>query len=185
MNEKELGKGPDTPWMWCDYRGGIIGTAIGRALGAATGCAWRCSKKRRKVGFGTSKANSGIIHAATMPIPEHPRAIEWSGNQRCREQLCGEIGFGFRRSGELTVARTENDVAELNRLYPGYEKKWTGLERDRARIRREEPQLSHEIIAAVYAPTTAVVNPYEACLGWRRMQSQMDCRCQPTVQSGR
>ena len=43
-------------------------------------------------------------------------------------------------------------------------KRVPGVERwEPARIRAEEPALSHDILAAVHAPTTGVVNPYEAC----------------------
>ncbi|MEZ4620436.1 MAG: FAD-dependent oxidoreductase, partial [Caldilineaceae bacterium] len=166
MNEKELRQIVTPPLDVVIIGGGIIGTAIGRELSRYR-LRVALLEKAAEVGFGTSKANSGIIHGGHHADPRTLKGkLEWSGNQRW-EQLCGEIGFGFRRSGELTVARTENDVAELNRLLiQGHEKGVTGLELwDRARIRREEPQLSHEIIAAVYAPTTAVVNPYEACLG--------------------
>ena len=36
---------------------------------------------------------------------------------------------------------------------------------DRATLRRFEPHVTRRAIGAVYAPTTAVLNPYEACFG--------------------
>jgi glycerol-3-phosphate dehydrogenase len=46
----------------------------------------------------------------------------------------------------------------------GVQRGVTGLELWNAqRLRREEPNLSHDILEALYAPTAAVVNPYEAC----------------------
>jgi glycerol-3-phosphate dehydrogenase len=90
--------------------------------------------------------------------------LEWEGNQYW-DQLHDELGFGFSRVGELTVAMDEEQLATLDKLeHYGAAKGVPGLERwDRDRIRQEEPNLNPDAIAAVYAPTTGVVNPYEAC----------------------
>jgi len=146
--------------------GGVVGTAIGREL-----TRYRLHvallEKEAEVGFGTSKANSGIIHGGHHAAPHTLKGkLEWAGNQRW-DQLAAEIGFGFQRIGELTVARSDDEVRILDHLLgQGHDKGVPGLELwDRSRIRRAEPNLSDEIVAAVHAPTTAVVNPYEACLG--------------------
>ncbi|MCB0106491.1 MAG: FAD-dependent oxidoreductase, partial [Caldilineaceae bacterium] len=138
--------------------GGVVGTAIGREL-----TRYRLHvallEKEAEVGFGTSKANSGIIHGGHHAAPHTLKGkLEWAGNQRW-EQLAAEIGFGFQRIGELTVARSDDEVRILDHLLgQGHDKGVPGLELwDRSRIRRAEPNLSDEIVAAVHAPTTAVV----------------------------
>ncbi len=146
--------------------GGVIGCAIARELSRYQ-LHIILIDREVEVGFGTSKANSGIIHGGHHGKPSTLKGrLEWEGNQKW-DPLCAELGFGFKRIGELTVAFTEDDLAVLDTLEKqGAEKGVTGLERwDRDRLRREEPNLSPEIIAALHAPTTGVINPYEACFG--------------------
>ena len=65
----------------------------------------------------------------------------------------------------MTVATDPAQLATLETLrHQGDEKGVPGLEIwDSERIRGAEPNLSEEVIAALYAPTTGVINPYEAC----------------------
>lgn len=144
--------------------GGVVGCAIAREL-------MRYSlrvvliEKEVEVGFGTSKSNSGIIHAGHHSDPSTLKGqLEWRGNQMW-EALHGELAFGFQRIGELTVALDESERETLHRLrMQGDAKGVTGLELwERDRILREEPNLNPDVVAALYAPTCAVVNPYEAC----------------------
>ena len=146
--------------------GGIIGCALARAL-----TRYRLQvalvEKEAEVGFGTSKANSGIIHGGHHAAPATLKGkLEWAGNQRW-DKLCAELGFGFKRIGELTVALSPEELPELERLVAqAVDKGVPGVTLwDGDRVRREEPALSEAVVAAVYAPTTAVINPYEACFG--------------------
>lgn len=144
--------------------GGIIGCAIAREL-----MRYRLKvillEKECEVGFGTSKANSGIIHAGHHDEPRTLKGrLEWLGNQAW-DRLADELGFSLRRIGELTVAFDEAQVQTLHKLKAQGETKGVpGLTLwEPERIRREEPNLAEDIVAALYAPTTGVVNPYEAC----------------------
>jgi len=144
--------------------GGVIGCAIARELMRFSVCA-ALVEKECEVGFGISKANSGIIHGGHHASPNTLKGrLEWEGNQMW-DQLCAELGFGFKRIGELTVALDDAQLATLARLQEqGIAKGVPGLEMWLPqRIRNEEPNLSAAVLAALYAPTTAVINPYEAC----------------------
>lgn len=144
--------------------GGIVGCAIARELSRYRLKVALCEKEV-EVGFGTTKANSGIIHGGHHAAPETLKGrLEWEGNQLW-DELAADLGFGFARVGELTVALHEEQLPVLDRLlHHAAVKRIPGVERwEPARIRSEEPALSHDILAAVHAPTTAVVNPYEAC----------------------
>lgn len=143
---------------------GVVGCAVARELSRYRTDVLLIDKEC-EVGFGTSKANSGIIHAGHHSDPATLKGrLEWPGNQAW-DALADELGFGFERIGELTVAFDEDDLRTLDALErQGREKGVTGLERwDAERVRREEPALSHDIVAALHAPTAGVVNPYEAC----------------------
>jgi glycerol-3-phosphate dehydrogenase len=146
--------------------GGIIGCAIARQL---TRYRLRVALLEREieVGFGTSKANSGIIHGGHHTAADMLKGrLEWAGNQLW-DSLCAELGFGFKRIGELTVALSPEQAPTLEQLLRnGKAKGIPGLEIwDRERTLAAEPNLTPTAIAALYAPATGVVNPYEACFG--------------------
>ncbi len=144
--------------------GGVTGCAIAHALSRFQ-LAVALVERECEVGFGTSKANSGIIHGGHHAAPTTLKGqLEWLGN-RMWDPLARELGFGFRRIGEITVALADEDRAVLDRLLAqGLAKGVPGLEIwERERLRREEPNLSRDAVAALLAPTTAVINPYEAC----------------------
>lgn len=146
--------------------GGVVGCAIARELSRYAITA-ALIEKESEVGFGTSKANSGIIHGGHHASPNTLKGkLEWEGNQQW-DSLCDELGFGFKRIGELTVALAEDQLPTLEKLQKQGETKGVpGLELwDADRIQAEEPQITEDAIAALYAPTTGVINPYEACFG--------------------
>lgn len=142
--------------------GGVSGCAIARELSR-----YRIDiallESQAEVGFGTTKTNSGIIHAGHhSPADTLKGKLVVEGN-RLYDQLKEELAFGFRRIGELVVARSEEDISHLNQLLAlGNQKGVKGLELwDKKRLRREEPNLSRQLIGALYAPTAGVINPYE------------------------
>ena len=92
---------------------GIVGAAIAHELSRYE-LAITLIEREAEPGFGTSKANSGIIHGGhhTDTVTLKGR-LEWSGNQLW-DPLCAELGFGFARVGELTVALTEADLPSLD-----------------------------------------------------------------------
>lgn len=143
--------------------GGIIGCAIAREL-MRYQLRVLLIEKECEVGFGTSKSNSGLIHAGHHSSPSMLKGrLEWAGNKMW-DALADDLGFGFKRTGELTVALYDEQIGVLEKLKrQGVEKGIPGLEIwDREQIRREEPNLSEDIRAALYAPTSGVVNPYDA-----------------------
>ncbi len=142
--------------------GGVIGCAIARELSRyrlRTVVLEMCEE----VGFGTTKTNSGIIHAGHHSSPDTLKGrLVVRGNQLF-DQLFEELNFGFARIGELVVAAEEEDIQVLKSLKDqGDAKGVPGLEMwDQQRLRREEPNLSHKLLAALHAPSAGVINPYE------------------------
>lgn len=144
--------------------GGVIGCAVAKEL-----TRYRLDvtllESEVEVGFGTSKSNSGIIHGGHHTEPGTLKAeLAWAGNQRWVE-LAEELGFGFRRTGDLTVAFDDTDVETLERIeQQGRDREIPGIEMwSTSRVRREEPNVSTDVVAALHGPTAGVVNPYEAC----------------------
>ena len=119
--------------------GGVIGCAIARELSRyrlRTVVLEMCEE----VGFGTTKTNSGIIHAGHHSSPDTLKGrLVVRGNQLF-DQLFEELNFGFARIGELVVAAQEEDIQVLHSLKAqGDAKGVPGLEMwDQRRLRREE-----------------------------------------------
>ena len=142
--------------------GGVVGCAIARELSR-----YRVGvvlvEKCAEVGFGTTKTNSGIIHAGHHSPPTTLKGrLAVRGNELF-DSLRQELSFGFRRIGELVVAQRKEDLQVLDGLkVQGMAKGVPGLEIwDRERLRREEPNLSPALLGALHAPTAGVINPYE------------------------
>ena len=146
--------------------GGIVGCALAREL-SHYNLRLALLEKEVEVGFGTSKTNSGIIHAGHHSPPNTLKSqFEWSGNQMW-DGLARDLKFGFKRIGELLVALNPEDLQfQENLKKQGESRGVTGLEIwKQKQLQKEEPNLSHTILQALHAPTAAVINPYEACFG--------------------
>ncbi|MBN1652339.1 MAG: FAD-dependent oxidoreductase [Deltaproteobacteria bacterium] len=142
--------------------GGVVGCCIARELSRFRLRAVLL-EQHEEVGFGTSKTNSGIIHPG-----HHSSAATLKGRLVVRgnalfDELERELKFGFRRVGELVVARDQREIRVLEELKArGDGKGVPGLEIwKQERLLREEPNLSSKLVAALYAPTAGVINPYE------------------------
>ena len=144
--------------------GGVTGCAIARELSRYRVRAILIDKEC-EVGFGTSKSNSGIIHAGHH---SHPSTVKGSlvveGN-RAFPRLADELSFGYRQIGEVVVAQTADEVRDLEELLErGRQKGVDGLELwSRERLLQEEPNLSPRLHGGLFAPTAGVINPYEYC----------------------
>ncbi len=142
--------------------GGVIGCAIARELSRFE-LSVTLLESQTEVGFGTSKTNSGIIHAGHHSPPGTLKGkLAVRGNQLF-DTLCHDLNFSFRRIGELVVAQNKEQLAELEQLKAqGEQKGVPDLEMwDRPRLQREEPNLSKSLAGALHAPTAGVINPYE------------------------
>jgi glycerol-3-phosphate dehydrogenase len=140
---------------------GVIGSAVAREL-------MRCDRKVAvlekglDVCEGTSKANSGIVHAGFDATPGSLKAkLNVEGNQRM-EELSEELDFSFIRNGSLVLCFHEEDKDKLRMLFEKGLKNGVQnlqiLTGDEARVL--EPNLSKTVIAALYAPTGGIVCPF-------------------------
>ena len=141
--------------------GGVIGTSIARELSRYKLKA-AILEKEEELAFGVSKSNSGIIHPGTQnPVNSLKGRLCVQGNALTRK-MSKELGIDFKEVGELIVAFNEEDRLKLVELKN--EAEALGVPRlrvvDRAWLRRNEPNLSREVIAALYAPTAGIISPY-------------------------
>lgn len=141
---------------------GVSGSAIARELSRYEG-KFCVLEKEEDVCCGTSKANSGIVHAGHDARPGSLKAkLNVRGNE-LMEPLAKELDIPFVRNGSFVACTNENDRDSLDKLYEsGLENKVPGLKiltGDEARAM--EPSLSKEVLYALYAPSGGIVCPFE------------------------
>ncbi len=111
---------------------------------------------------GTSKANSAIIHAGFDAKEGSLMAqLNVEGSQMM-EQLAGELDFPYQKNGSLVVCLHEEERENLEKLYErgirNGVKELRMIERDE--LAALEPNISDQAVAALYAPTGAIVCPF-------------------------
>ena len=148
----------------------IIGCGV---TGAA--CAYHLSKYNLKVGIlesendvatGTTKANSAILHAGYDPAPGTLMAkFNVRGNALTKE-ICEKLQVKYRRTGSLVVAFSSAEMEKVRLLYErGLENGVPNMEIwDRETLFDHEPQLNETAQGALFAPSAAIVDPWDLCL---------------------
>lgn len=111
---------------------------------------------------GTSKANSGIVHAGYDAKPETKKAALNLRGNILMEALSEQLDFPFRRNGSLVLCFEERDREKLQELL---EKGRKNGVKDLRIVEKEElfelePNLSDEAVAALYAPSGGIVCPF-------------------------
>ena len=142
--------------------GGILGCMLARNLRR-----WNIStvllEKEADLCMGITRANSAIVYAGYDNKPGSLKAeMTVRGNARMA-RLCEELDVPFSRCGSLLVTYDEGSVSKLQRKLdnalqnnvPGV-KLLTGAEAEAM-----EPMLRSGVVAALYAPTTGTVNPWQ------------------------
>lgn len=146
----------------CIIGAGVVGMNIAREL--AKYQVRVCVLERRDdVGCGCSKANSGIVHGGYSDHPGTLKAELCVKGNRMYAQLDSELHFGYRQTGSLVLAFTEEELPTLKELYEQGVKNgvqglaiWTAEQ-----ARQSEPHLSEKVIGALYCENAGVTSPYE------------------------
>jgi len=142
--------------------GGVVGCALARELSQFQNLKVVVIEAFAEVGFGTSKANSGIVHPGHHDKPGTVKASLVVRGNELIDQLAKELGFGYRRCGEVMVAKTEAEFDELKALMKQAAEQKVPVELwEKDVLQAKEPNLSKDLVGGVYAPTAGVVSPYE------------------------
>ena len=144
----------------------IVGAGI-----AGCASAFECSKykgsvlvleKNNDVADETTKANSAILHAGYDPQPGTLMAkYNVAGNKLVRK-LCADLDVPCNNVGSFVVAFDEDQKNTLQEIMErGKANGVPGLEIiEGDRLHEMEPFLSDEVVAALYAPTAAIIDPW-------------------------
>lgn len=145
--------------------GGVIGSAIARELSKYK-LDITLVEKAEDVATGVSKANSGIVHAGfNEKVDTLKGKLTVEGN-KMYSFLSKELDFGFKRNGALVLAFNEEEVKSLEELKANGE----ALSIPELEIVAGEnlhsldKNISKDAIAALYAKTSGIVNPYEVTI---------------------
>jgi glycerol-3-phosphate dehydrogenase len=141
---------------------GVVGCSVARAL-SAFAADILVLEKNHDVCEETSKANSGIVHAGYDAHPGSAKAKYNLRGSRMMAAFCAELEVPYRNNGSLVVALSDEGIPRLEELRRQGEN--NGVEGLRiitaAEARRLEPNLSEDVVAALLAPTGAVVDPFQ------------------------
>lgn len=140
---------------------GVSGCAIARELSRFK-LKIAVLEKALDVCEGTSKANSGIVHAGYDAKPGTLKArLNVEGSRRM-EALSRELDFSYKKNGSIVLCFDEKDKDKLEELKARGEA--NGVEDLRILSKEEllnvEPLAGENAVAALYAPTGAIVCPF-------------------------
>lgn len=140
---------------------GVSGCAIARELSRLE-LRIVVLEKALDVCEGTSKANSGIVHAGYDAVPGTLKAKLNVAGSRKMEALSKELDFSYRRNGSIVLCFDEKEQHRLSELKERGEA--NGVEGlrilDRQELTELEPNVGDEAVAALYAPTGGIVCPF-------------------------
>lgn len=145
--------------------GGVIGAMTAMLLShyELTVC---LLEKENDIAMGTTKANSAIVHAGFDARAGSLKAKLNVRGSAMMEGICKDLSVSYERNGALVIGFDESDCKKLEELYENG--KQNGVRDlallDRKQLLELEPNLSDEVSQGLYAPTSAIVCPYDLTL---------------------
>jgi glycerol-3-phosphate dehydrogenase len=140
---------------------GVIGSLTARALSKydVNICLIEAAND---VCAGSSKANSGIVHAGFDALPGSLKAKYNVKGAHLMSDLCNDLSVKCIINGSLVLAFSEDDINTLEKLKDrGNSNGITNLTIiDKAALHELEPNISESAVAALYSPTSGIVCPY-------------------------
>ena len=144
---------------------GVVGGQIARELSR-----YKLSvcilEKEADVATGATRANSGIVHAGFDAKEGTLKARLNVQGSKMMKEVCGDLGVPYINNGSLVIGFGDKDMEQIKALYNrgivnGVEK----LEiLSKSQLERIEPNISKNAIGALFAPTGAIVSPYELAI---------------------
>jgi L-2-hydroxyglutarate oxidase len=139
---------------------GVVGLSVARALlETQSDFEVYVIEKEDTIGQHASGRNSGVIHAGFYYSPDSLKAKFCLEGNASLKQLCEDYRIPIRNIGKVVVARTREEVLNLESLYQrGVQ---NGVELDflpASELINFEP-LARTLESFIWSPTTAVSNP--------------------------
>lgn len=148
----------------------IIGAGIVGAMTARELTKYNVSvcvlEKENDVALGATKANSAIVHAGFDAKPNSLKARLNVRGSEMMPKVAQELGVKYKNNGSLVLGFDENDRKVIDELFErGIKNGVKGLKiLDSDELHTLEPNISTNAKYALYAPSGAIVCPYELCI---------------------
>ncbi len=145
--------------------GGVVGAMIARELSKYK-LGICLLEKENDVAKGATRANSAIVHAGFDAKEGSLKAKMNVRGSEMMEKVCAELGVKYIRNGSLVIGFSDEDKETLSELCKrGITNGVDGVRViDKTELKALEPNISDNAICALYAPTGAIVCPYELCI---------------------
>ena len=140
---------------------GVSGTAIAREL-SRFDASIAVLEKCEDICCGTTKANSAIVHAGFDAPPGSLMAKLNARGNFLMDRIAEELDVPFIRNGSLVICKREEDRPSLQQLLAqGEQNGIPGIRIiERSELRKLEPNISEDAVAALYAPTGGIICPF-------------------------
>ena len=142
--------------------GGVVGCMIARKL-SSFNLDICLVEKDSDVAMGATRANSAIVHAGFDAKVGTLKALLNVRGSEMMEDIARELGVKYKRNGSLVIGFSEEDRVSLGELCErGIKNGVKGVRVvDRDELKSLEPNISDNALCALYAPTGAIICPYE------------------------
>ena len=114
----------------------------------------------------TTKANSAILHAGYDPAPGTKMARLNVRGVELAKEICAKLDVPYKQCGSLVLALSESELPHLQHLYENGTA--NGVPDMKILTKEEtlamEPNLSENVCGALWAPSAAIVSPWEYAL---------------------
>jgi len=144
-------------------------------------------EKENDVAMGATKANSAIVHAGFDAKEGSLKAKLNVRGSEMMKQVTEELGVKYKNNGSLVIGFDDADRQVIAELYT--RGKSNGVKNlqilGKDEVKALEPNLSDNVLCALYAPTGAIVCPYEltvASIG-NAMDNGAELKCNFAVSS--
>ena len=144
---------------------GIVGAATAYEL-SRYNLSVAVLERGNDIAAGATKANSTVIHAGYDPTPGTLMAkLDVDGVQLAKE-LCEKLDVPHKHCGAFVLALSAEEVAIVEFLYKqAIENGVSEVEiLSKEEVLKIEPNVSDSVVAALYAPTAMIVDPWEYTL---------------------
>lgn len=146
---------------------GISGTALAFELSKQKGKVLLLEKEN-DVADGTTKANSAIMHAGYDPKTGTFMAKYNVAGNKMIQTICQDLDVPCKAIGSLVVAFCEEEKVTLQEVYErGINNGVEGMRIiESFELHQMEPNLNKQAIAALFAPSACIVNPWDLAIAY-------------------
>ncbi len=146
----------------CIIGGGVVGGLIAREL-SKYNLNICLLEKDSDVSMGTSKANSGIVHAGFDAETNTLKAKLNVKGTNMMEKISKELDVSFKKNGSLVIAFNDDELKHINIL------KDRGIKNgvldlhilNGTEVKKLEPNISDNVKGALLAKNSGIISPYE------------------------